>query len=511
MQALLLLRSLRRIVDKPVDAVAGVAALLHLVQHHGMGDLHMRHQCFRSRVDKLVERVLVPRYETFRSLFALDLLQFLRIVACLGQSLGVLDFEFGGFGYDQTLRVEAHASGASCDLMELAGAQLAHLRAVELGQRGQYHGMNRHIDTDTKRVGAADHWQQSLLGELLHQTTIAGEHAGMVDADAGPQQTLQDLAERGGELRALDGFRDRGALLLAGHARAGQRVGGLQRGILREMHHVNRRLALAERQFHRLLQRVECVFVRQRHGTWRIGDDIHVGVRHVLKLVGDCVDIAQRRAHQQELRIRQRKQRHLPSPAALGIAVIVELVHRHAADIGVAALAQRLIGEDLRGAADDRRIRVDMRVAGDHADVLAAENFNQVEELLRHQSLDRSRVIGTAARAQRGEMHAERHQRLARTGRSVQNDMVAGQQIHDGLLLMRPRFHAFDVLHPGEETLIDLIRVDVALALVPIRRQRAQRAIIRIVCHACQSTGWGERMHRTCVRIVGCVAVQWKA
>ena len=291
----------------------------------------------------------------------------------------------------------------------------------------------------------------------------------------------------------------------------GQRVGGLQRGILREMHHVNRRLALAERQFHRLLQRVECVFVRQRHGTWRIGDDIHVGVRHVLKLVGDRIDIAQRRAHQQELRIRQRKQRHLPSPAALGIAVIVELVHRHAADIGVAALAQRLIGEDLRGAADDRRIRVDMRVAGDHADVLAAENFNQVEELLRHQSLDRSRVIGTAARAQRGEMHAERHQRLARTGRSVQNDMVAGQQIHDGLLLMRPRFHAFDVLHPGEETLIDLIRVDVALALVPIRRQRAQRAIIRIVCHACQSTGWGERMHRTCVRIVGCVAVQWKA
>ena len=81
--------------------------------------------------------------------------------------------------------------------------------------------MNRHIDTDTKRVGAADHWQQSLLGELLHQTTIAGEHAGMVDADAGTQQTLQDLAERGGELRALDGFRDRGALLLAGHARAG--------------------------------------------------------------------------------------------------------------------------------------------------------------------------------------------------------------------------------------------------------------------------------------------------
>lgn len=128
--------------------------------------------------------------------------------------------------------------------------------------------MNRHIDTDTKRVGAADHWQQSLLGELLHQTTIAGEHAGMVDADAGTQQTLQDLAERGGELRALDGFRDRGALLLAGHARAGQRVGGLQRGILREMHHVNRRLALAERQFHRLLQRAR-VCIRTLNGTGR--------------------------------------------------------------------------------------------------------------------------------------------------------------------------------------------------------------------------------------------------
>ena len=51
-------------------------------------------------------------------------------------------------------------------------------------------------------------------------------------------------------------------------------------------------------------------------------------------------------------------QRHLPGHAALLVAVVVELVHHHA--VGEQPLlAHGEVGEDLRGAADDRRVAVD--------------------------------------------------------------------------------------------------------------------------------------------------------
>ena len=114
----------------------------------------------------------------------------------------------------------------------------------------------------------------------------------MVNADSGAQQTLQNLAECSGELRALDRLRNGGTLFLAGHTCACQGVRRLQCGVLREMHHINRSFASAERQFDGLLQRVKRVFVRQRHRARRIGDDVDVRVRHVLQFVGDRIDVA---------------------------------------------------------------------------------------------------------------------------------------------------------------------------------------------------------------------------
>lgn len=122
------------------------------------------------------------------------------------------------------------------------------------------------------------------------------------------------------------------------------------------MHHINRCFASAERQFDGLLQRVERVLVRQRHRARRIGDDVDVRIRHILQFVGDRIDVAQCGAHQQKLRVRQRQQRNLPSPTALRIAIIMEFVHRHTADIGMTALTQCLVRENLRSAADDRSI-----------------------------------------------------------------------------------------------------------------------------------------------------------
>ena len=117
------------------------------------------------------------------------------------------------------------------------------------------------------------------------------------------------------------------------------------------------------------------------------------------QVVDEPGDVAERRRHQQELRLRQLEQRHLPGPAPVGLGVEVELVHHHLADVGRRALAQRDVGQHLGGAADDRRPGVDRGVAGQHADVLGAEDVAQGEELLRDQRLDRRGVEGPLGRA----------------------------------------------------------------------------------------------------------------
>ena len=145
--------------------------------------------------------------------------------------------------------------------------------------------------------------------------------------------------------------------------------------------------------------------------------------------------VAERRRHQQELRLRQLDQRHLPGPAAVGIGVEVELVHHDQADVGVGALAQRHVGQDLGGRSDDRGVGVDRGVAGDHADVLGAEDLAQVEELLADQRLDRGGVDAALAAGQRRGHRAGRHEALARAGRRREDDVRAGDALEDRLVL----------------------------------------------------------------------------
>ena len=52
------------------------------------------------------------------------------------------------------------------------------------------------------------------------------------------------------------------------------------------------------------------------------------------------------------------EERHLPRPAAVGVAVVVELVHHDLVDRGIRTLAQGEVGEDLGRAADDRGVGV---------------------------------------------------------------------------------------------------------------------------------------------------------
>ena len=62
-------------------------------------------------------------------------------------------------------------------------------------------------------------------------------------------------------------------------------------------------------------------------------------------------------------------------------------------DKGIRPFAQRLISQNLLGTADDGRFGVDMHITRDHANVVAAEEFNQVEELLADQRLDGCRIV----------------------------------------------------------------------------------------------------------------------
>ena len=117
--------------------------------------------------------------------------------------------------------------------------------------------------------------------------------------------------------------------------------------------------------------------------------------------------------------MRQGEQRHLPGPTTIGVGKVVELVHGHAAHIGVLTLAQCVVGKDLCCAADDGRLGVDMRVAGNHAYVIAAEHLHQVEKLFADQGLDGGRVITALALRHAHKEHAQRDKRLTRAGRGA--------------------------------------------------------------------------------------------
>ena len=112
-----------------------------------MRDAHARLERFGGRVDQLRERIFVPVHEALGRLFLLQLAQLLGVVARLLQRLGVLDLMLGRLGDHHAFGIEARTARATGDLMELAGAQPAHLETVELRERGQNDRVDGHIDT----------------------------------------------------------------------------------------------------------------------------------------------------------------------------------------------------------------------------------------------------------------------------------------------------------------------------------------------------------------------------
>jgi len=205
-------------------------------------------------------------------------------------------------------------------------------------------------------------------------------------------------------------------------------------GALREVDQVDRVALLVEQVGQGLVQRGLAVLGVERHRPHGAAHDGDLAAGVALQRLGDAADVAQRGRHQEEGRARQRQQRDLPGHAALAVAVVVELVHHHDVDRRL-GLAQTQVGQHLGGAADDGRGAVDAGVAGHHADALGAEGARQGEELLVDQRLDGAGVVGRLALGQRLEVQRLGHQRLARAGRRVEQDVLARGQLEQGLLL----------------------------------------------------------------------------
>ena len=192
---------------------------------------------------ELLERALPPRHEALRRLLALDALELLGVVAGLADQPGVLDLVLGRLDDDVPDRVVAGPAGAAGDLLELAHLQLPLTRAVVLRQPAEQHGADRDVDADAEGVGAAHDLEQPLLGQRLDQPAVARQHAGVVHADAHPDEPRQRLAERRGEPEVAQRVGDDVALLAGRDLDAGQRLRPLQRGDLGEVHDVDRGLA----------------------------------------------------------------------------------------------------------------------------------------------------------------------------------------------------------------------------------------------------------------------------
>ena len=198
--------------------------------------------------------------------------------------------------------------------------------------------------------------------------------------------------------------------------------------------------------------------VDQRDRSGRRADDGDRPAGSQGECFGEPGDVAERCRHQDELCAGKLQQRDLPRPAAVGVREEVKLVHDDLADVGVGTFAQRKVGEDFRGAADDRGVGVDRRVAGQHAHVVGAERPRQVEKLLRHQGLDGRGVVAASPLGQRHEVGGDSDQALARPGWCVDDDVGPADDLQEGFLLVGVHGEP-PAIDPAEEPIHDRIRI----------------------------------------------------
>ena len=169
-------------------------ALEHL-EEHPVRDAEARDERLGLRVDEPLERRPVPVHVALVGrLLAHDPLQLHGVAPGLRLEPQVLDDVLGRLRDDEPPIVEALASRAPGDLLEVAHAEDRRLLAVELAELREEHGADRDVHAHAERVRPADDREKPLLRELLDEEPVLRQQPRVVDADAVREEALHLLA-----------------------------------------------------------------------------------------------------------------------------------------------------------------------------------------------------------------------------------------------------------------------------------------------------------------------------
>jgi len=449
------------VAEQPLQGAAAVARAAEHVEQHPVRNLEPGGQALGLRGPEPGERLLVPVDEVLFRRLALD--DLLAVPGGLFRQLEVLDDVLRRLGHHPAPVIKTLAPGAPADLVKVARAEDAGLLAVIFAEPRKQHGADGHVNAHAERVGAANDFEQPPLRQLLHQHPVLGQQPGMVQPDA-VLEPLPNLGAVGAaELEPLQRRADGVLLLARADVDARKVLRALGRFQLGEVNHIHRRLALRHQALQRRRQRQLGIGVFQRHRPirGRHGDGGAPVQARELRL--EERRVAQRGGHEEKPRLRQRQQRHLPRHAALPVGVIVKLVHDDLLHVGRGPFAQGEVGQNLRRAAQDRRVAIDRGIARAQADIVRPELAAQPQPFLVHQRLDGTGINGAFAPRDGLEMHRRRHQRFARPGGRVENHVLLLEQLQDGRLLRRVKLQppGFGVFQKAPEQRV-IIR-----ALVP--------------------------------------------
>ena len=290
------------------------------------------------------------------------------------------------------LNVEPLAACATRDLLKIPDAQNGEFVAVVFKELGKENGTNRDINTDPKSVGAADDLEQPLLRQFFNQQPVFWQKPGVVQPNAMTQVPLHVFAIGAIEANLPKSFCERALVVFARVVGTHEILRGFGASSLRKVHDVNGRLAVGNKVGEGFVEGRFLVLVIQ--GNRSLGG-MHDGRRasgSLFKIAGEKVYRPQGGGHQKKAYARQREQGHLPSDASFLVGVVVKLVHDDRVGVQVGAFAERHVGENFGGAANDGRIAVHARVAGNHADILGPKRAAEIEELLAHEGFDGARV-----------------------------------------------------------------------------------------------------------------------
>ncbi len=158
--------------------------------------------------------------------------------------------------------------------------------------------------------------------------------------------------------------------------------------------------------------------------------------------------------HEEELGLRHQKEGNLPDRPAVGVPVVMKLIHDHRFNSRPVTAGKGDVGEDFRRAAEDRGPRVHRRVPRHQAHVVRPVLPAEAEELFIHEGLDRAGVNGPLSPAEGKEKEGPGNERFARSGGGLQDHVPALIEFKDRLLLFLVEFQSAR-LHCREKALKD--------------------------------------------------------